>query len=82
MIYIFLMFGNTVKPVSPFTVLPNLRKQISLICLLSVLKMSQCKHELYFILVTLYFRINISDRLERTSLHLVQSILHLDTILL
>jgi hypothetical protein len=39
-----------------FTVLPNLRKQISLICLLSILKISQPKHGYRFILVTLYFQ--------------------------
>jgi hypothetical protein len=37
-----------------FTVLPNLRKQISLICLLSILNISQPKHGFRFILVILY----------------------------
>jgi len=37
-----------------FTVLPNLRKQIPLIYVLSVLKFSQPKHGFRFILVTLY----------------------------
>jgi hypothetical protein len=35
-------------------VLTNLRKQISLICLISILKMSQPKHRFRFILDTLY----------------------------
>jgi hypothetical protein len=39
--------------VSGFTVLPNLRKQIYLICLLSILNISQPKHGFRFILVTL-----------------------------
>jgi hypothetical protein len=39
-----------------FTVLPNLGKQISLICLLSILKISQPKHGFRFILVILYFQ--------------------------
>jgi hypothetical protein len=36
------------------TVLPNLRKQIPLICLLSIITISQPKHGLCFILVILY----------------------------
>jgi hypothetical protein len=39
-----------------FTVLPYLRKQISLIRLLSILKISQLKHGFRFILVTPYKR--------------------------
>jgi hypothetical protein len=35
-----------------FAVLPKIRKQMSLICLLSILKISQTKHGLHFILVT------------------------------
>jgi hypothetical protein len=53
----FLKFGNTLKTKNQFpvfTVLSNLRKQISLICLLSILKISQLKHWFRFILVTLY----------------------------
>jgi hypothetical protein len=37
-----------------FTVLPNLRKQISLICFLTNLNISQPKHGFRFILVPLY----------------------------
>jgi hypothetical protein len=39
-----------------FTVLPNLRKQISPICLLSILKLVQPEHGFSFIVVTLYFK--------------------------
>jgi hypothetical protein len=39
-----------------FRVLPNLRKQIYLICLLTILKVSQPKHGFRFIAVTLYNR--------------------------
>jgi hypothetical protein len=37
-----------------FTVLPNLRKQMSLICLLLILKISEPKHWFHFILDALY----------------------------
>jgi hypothetical protein len=37
-----------------FSVLPNLRKQISLISLLSILKISQPEHGLCFMMVILY----------------------------
>jgi hypothetical protein len=37
------------------TVLPNLRKQISLICVFSILKVTEPKRGFHFILVTLYF---------------------------
>jgi hypothetical protein len=42
-----------------FTVLPNLRKQMSLTCLLSILTIYKPKHGFLFILVTLYLDIRL-----------------------
>jgi hypothetical protein len=51
----YLGYANTMFRQFPvFTVLPNLRKQIYLISLLSLLKIFQPKHGFGFILVTLY----------------------------
>jgi hypothetical protein len=43
-----------------FRVLPNLRKQIYLICLFTILKVSQPKHGFRFIVVILYNRREIA----------------------
>jgi hypothetical protein len=51
----YLKFGNTVKSGNWFLhSYRNLRKQVSLICLFLILKISHPKHGFGFILVTLY----------------------------
>jgi hypothetical protein len=50
-------------------VLPNLRKQISLIFLLSMLKMSQPKHVFHFILVSLYLYKKTTEKNSYTGIH-------------
>jgi hypothetical protein len=66
---------NLQKSSAATRVLPNIREQISLICLLMNLKMFQPDHRFHFILVTLYNgTVIITDMKTKEITHLLLSI--------